>query len=432
VGDVGGAIVALVCAAVAACLGWLWWRAERAAAALRDEGEALKVQAAGVAERLKALDFLQDEVVNLRKESEALKTEAATLRAQHQADGKMVDWVNTAREELVTVFKAAASDVVKGTSGEVVNQAGQVVQPLAQRLNDLDRYVRELEASRAGAYSGLLVQVSALQEASRKLEATTADLEDTLRSPGAKGMWGELGLKGIVDMAGMTENIHYHLQQKQEDGRPDMVVHLPNGGDLPVDAKVTMKHYRAAHASSDEKERNGLLESHADALRKFVQDLARKEYWNQFERAPDFVVMFVPIEASLGPAFEKDPELLEFAMGKKVLIATPVILLALLRTVALSWREHRLTENVRLIQQECRDLYDRLLPFMRHFGEVGDKIKDALDRYNAMVGSAKEKVLPSMRRIEKLGAGTKELPEPGLLEGEVDRIEPPAGKPRES
>jgi DNA recombination protein RmuC len=402
--------------AAAGLFGWLWSRADREAAILRTENETLKVHAAETAEKLKASEFLQAEVVSLRKENEGLKTEAATLRAQHKAAQDMIAWVGDAEKVLKEAFKGAATDVVVGTSGQVARQAGEVVSPLKESLDRLDGYVRNLEAKRAETYGELQTQLGNIQSANVELTRTTIKLSQALRSSGVRGKWGELQLERVAELAGMVKGVHYIVQEQRGEGRPDMIVKLPGGGELPVDAKAPMEAYLDSLDAADDSSRSAKLDAHAEALKRRITDLGRKEYWKQFANAPEFVVMFIPIESSLAPAFDRAPDLLELAVDRRVLIATPVTLLALLKTVVWGWQQQNVAANIRQIEELCRDFYSRLQPFLAKFEDTGKKLGQAVDSYNATVGSYTDRVLPAVRRLKELGAGTEDPPDAKAVE----------------
>jgi DNA recombination protein RmuC len=218
-------------------------------------------------------------------------------------------------------------------------------------------------------------------------------------------------------MAGMLNHVSFDEQAATDLGRPDMITYLPNGGILPVDSKVPLGAYLSAVESIEEEKRKLHLAEHAKAMRSRIRDLAQKQYWEQFPSSPDFVVMFVPNEACLGAAFESDPSLLEHAIGKKVLICSPVTLVALLRSVAYGWQQKHLTENAARIAEEGRELYARLELFVRRFSEAGQAIGKAVERYNAAVGSLERRLMPAARRFQELGVSSEDLVGPAHIDG---------------
>lgn len=382
-------MVTVAALAAAGFLGWLWRRADREAAALRAENE--------------------------------------VLRARRDADAEKLTWVDRAQTELREAFEALAARAIRENAGQIAGDAEKVVKPLKETLEKLEGHLRDLETKRAGAYGELLAQLGGLQSANAELNRTTATLSQALRSSGVRGRWGELQLRRVVELAGLQEHVDFVEQEARGEGRPDMIVKLPGGGELPVDAKAPMDAYLDAIAATDDVTRAAKLDAHADALRRRLRELGEKVYWKQFRQAPEFVAMFVPVESCLAAAFERDPNLLEFAMERQVLLVTPVTLLALLKSVAWGWSQQRVAANIRQIEELCRDFYARLQPFLARFADTGKKLDQAVDAYNATVGSVTDRVLPAVRKLKELGAGADEPPEPKAIERRARRA-PAAGE----
>jgi DNA recombination protein RmuC len=355
---------------------------------------------------LQALSELKLQVVGLEKEREAFQ--------------EKLEWVNKAEQNMRDAFKALAGDVLKSNADSLSTQVKKdfqgVVDPLKESLTSLDGHVRELEKNRQGAYASMEQQLSQLRETHARLQQSTVSLTEALRSPTVRGRWGEIQLRRVVEMAGMVKHVAFEEQATTDLGRPDMIAHLPNGGVLPVDSKVPLTSYLAAMDSADNDTRANLLKEHAKAMRGRVKELGQKQYWDQFPSAPDFVVMFVPNEACLGAAFEHDPGLLEYAIEKKVLISSPVTLLALLRAVAYGWQQHQITENAVRIANEGRELYGRLETFIDHFSDLGDSVGKLVERYNRAVGSLEKRLVPSARRLQEHGLSSKEIEIPGEVD----------------
>lgn len=223
-------------------------------------------------------------------------------------------------------------------------------------------------------------------------------------------------LRRVVEMAGMVRHVAFDEQATTDLGRPDMIAYLPNGGVLPVDSKVPLSSYLAAMDSAENESRANLLREHAKAMRARVKELGQKQYWDQFASAPDFVVMFVPNEACLGAAFEHDADLLEYAIEKRVLISSPVTLLALLRAVAFGWQQHQITENAVRIAEEGRELYARLETFVNHFRDLGDSVGRVVQRYNSALGSLEKRLMPAARRFQEHGLSSKEIDIPDEID----------------
>ncbi|MDD3643351.1 MAG: DNA recombination protein RmuC [Candidatus Krumholzibacteria bacterium] len=355
----------------------------------------------------------------LRAHSE-LGSRIQVLEAEKSATAEKLAWVEKAEEKMREAFKALAGDVLQSNSQMLTDQAkkdiSSLVDPLKENLTSLDGHVRELEKSREGAYKSLEQQLRDLRETHTRLQETTSSLSHALRSPTVRGRWGELQLRRVVEMAGMVSHVAFDEQAASEQGRPDMIVRLPNEGVLPVDSKVPLNAYLSAMECTDETVRAQKLAEHARAMRSRIQELGLKQYWDQFEKAPDFVVMFVPNEACLGAAFEKDPDLLEYAIDKKVLISSPVTLLALLRSVAYGWQQQTISENAMKIVREGGELYSRMETFIERFATLGKTLGKSVESYNAAVGSLDRRLIPVSRRLRDLGVSCRELDAPGDID----------------
>lgn len=383
-------------------------------------------------ERLATTEKSLQETDSLRGENEQLKVQIARLEEERKASEEKLQWVEGAQEKLREAFGALASQAlasnadqflkrardqltslltqVRGDWGTHKEELKNLVQPLEKTLEAMDKQVRELEQKREGAYQSLEKHLGQLGQAQTQLRDTTVTLAQALKSSTVRGRWGELQLRRVLELAGMTSHVDFDEQVTTDEGRPDVIVHLPNQGILPVDAKTPMTAYLAA-IEADEKEQQAKLAAHAQAMRNRIQELGRKQYWDQFERAPEMVIMFVPSEACLSAAFEQDPALLEFGMGKHVLITTPLTLLALLRAVAYGWQQQQITENVREIAKQGQELYERVIKFLDLFQKTGKGLEQAVEAYDSAVGSLELRFLPSARRFRELSASTKDLPE---------------------
>ena len=315
----------------------------------------------------------------------------------------------------------------------------QLLTPLRDQLGRYEQGLRLLELERQKAYTGLAEAVRHLSDSQDRLQAETRNLVTALRAPATRGRWGEMQLRRVVEMAGMLEHCDFDEQVSAtgDEGRirPDMVVHLPGARSVVVDAKVPLQAFLEAVEATDEEQRRVHLVAHARQLRAHVDALAKKGYWQQFDRSPEFVVAFVPGDPLLAAAFEHDPTLLEHAMSSHVVLATPTNLIALLRTVAASWQQEAVAENAREVQRIGRDLYKRLCTFGDHLARTGRGLAGAVDAYNKAVGSLERSVLPQARRFQDLGVvgtGEKELGELDELDTAVRRPEAPelgAGAP---
>ena len=379
-----------------------------------------------LSERLGRSGELLDERQVLRRENQQLRIELATAEARQGADAERLAWIHTAEEQLRSTFQVLAGEALQQSSRALVDRSREqlqhAVEPMKAALDALGGQVREVEKERRGAYDGLKQEIGLLRDAHSSLQTTAVGLQQALKSSSIRGRWGEVQLRRVVEMAGLVEHVDFTEQPTAEGLRPDMIVHLSHGGVLPVDAKAPMKAYLAATEASDEAARRSHLDAHLKALRQRTVELGKRRYWDQFDGAPDFVVLFVPNEASLGGAFERDPGYLDFALGHRVLPATPVTLLALLKSVAYGWQQQRVAENARGIADAGRQLHDRLLHFLHHLQRLGKSLEGAAQTYNQALGSLERRVLPAARRLEEAGAAAETVPE---LEPVAPRLRSP-------
>jgi DNA recombination protein RmuC len=290
-----------------------------------------------------------------------------------------------------------------------------VVAPIARSLERLDERLGDLETSRQHAYAGLTEQVRSLQHTQELLRSETGNLVNALRTPAARGRWGEVQLRRVVEMAGMTAFCDFTEQASVVGDdrrlRPDLVVHLPGDKTVVVDAKVPLQAYLEATEATDEATSRLKLAAHARQLRAHVDQLAAKAYWSQFADAPDFVVLFVPGDSLLAAALEQEPALLEHGVANRVLLATPVTLVALLRSVAFGWQQEKVAENARHIAALGREMQDRCVTFADHLAETGRSLDRAVRCYNEAIGSFESRVLVAARRFADLDVGGKPVPE---------------------
>lgn len=306
-----------------------------------------------------------------------------------------------------------------------------LVKPLGENLKKLEGGVQAMEVERKGAYEALKEQVAGLMRGQTTLSKETDRLATALRQPHARGNWGEQQLRKVLELAGMKAGVDFNEQVTVvgDDGklRPDAVLQLPGDKQIVIDAKTPLDAYLDAAGADDEAQRTAHLRRHTRQFTEHVDKLAGKEYWKQFDNAPDFVVMFIPGESFVAEAFEKDPHLWERAIERRVIISTPTTLIALAKAVMYGWRQQTQTENVQEVMTAARELYERLRVFAGHLTDVGKELGGAVDKYNKGIGSLEARVLPSARRLEQLGAAPAgaELPEVAPVEAVPRRIMAP-------
>ena len=281
------------------------------------------------------------------------------------------------------------------------------VAPVAQQLQTFNDAVSAMEKQRIGAYEGLREQIAGLVERNGRMELAASQLASALRNPTARGKWGEVQLRRVVELAGMEAYCDYHEQRTfetgEELGRPDLTVELPGNSRIFVDAKVPLSAYLNAIDATDENARRERFREHAKAFKMHIDALARRGY-QRADGSADFVVMFVPGEAFLSAACIEDPNLIEYGAGKSVYVASPLTLMALLRSYALGWQQRAQEENAKKIAQAAAELYDRVRIFLGHFAAVGSALGKAAEAFNKAAGSVESRVLPQGRRVKELGS----------------------------
>ncbi len=367
----------------------------------------------------------------------------ARIAEERKAAEEKLALLNNAQQKLSDAFKALSSDALKSNNQSFIELAqatlekfqegarsdlekrqkavDELVKPIRESLEKVDGKLGEIEKARVSAYSELNTQLKGLVETHLpRLHNETAGLVRALRQPAVRGRWGEIQLKRVVEMAGMVEHCDFVEQESRatEDGRlrPDLVVRLPGGKQLVVDAKAPVEAYLRAAEAGDDETRQAHLADHARQVRDHIVALGRKGYWEQFESTPEFVVLFLPGEMFFSAALQQDPGLIEFGVNEKVIPATPTTLIALLRAVHYGWRQEALARNAQEVADLGKQLYERVAKLGEHWANVGDKLGKAVDAYNSATSTLESRVLVSARRLRDLKAGAQDV--------EIGAIEP--------
>jgi DNA recombination protein RmuC len=317
-------------------------------------------------------------------------------------------------------FVALSHDVLQTTQKSFLD----LVRPVEQSLRQVDDKLRAMEKEREGAYRELKSQVTSMGQASERLRTETATLAQALRAPHTRGRWGEIHLKRVIELAGMQPHCDFVEQTTMTaEGatiRPDVVVHLPGGKRLVVDAKVPLTSYLEAQETTDEAKRDAKLADHARQMRDRISRLSLRSYMDQFDQAPEFVILYIPGESFFAAAVARDPELLEFGFSRNVVLASPSNLVALLKAVYYAWQQEKVAENAAQIRELGAELYDRIVTLSSYFRDLGGNLDGTVKAYNQAMASLGSRVLVSARKMKELGAGSaKELPDPQPVERET-------------
>ena len=414
----------LIGAALGAVIGFLYARTRLAAAStdLAARVRAAEERARSAQQRAELIDAAAQERASLVDGYLAERFQALSAQALDTSQQRLLE-VSEIRLRAANLSAAAELDSRRSA-------VEQLVEPLRETLARVETQLREAEAARQSSQAALTEQVKSAKEASEQLRAQAQALVTALRRPEARGRWGELQLRRVVELAGMSARCDFDEQVSVADGdggtlRPDMVVRLAGGKNIVVDSKVSLAAYLEAAETDDEEVREARIGAHARHLREHVDRLAAKAYWATLSSAPEFVVLFIPGEAFLAPALEREPGLLEYAIARKVHLATPTTLVTMLRTAQYAWQQQALSDNARAVFDLGRELYDRLSALGKNVDAVGRSLAGAVTAYNRAVGSLEGRVLVSARKLNALGVTDAELDAPGPIEESVRMLSAP-------
>ena len=349
--------------------------------------------------------LLEDATNRLKEAFNSLSSEA--LKSNNKA------FLDLAKSTLETYLTSAQGDLAKRQA--VISET---LKPIKESLENYEKNLKEIEKTRLTAYGDIKNYLDGLKLSQDGLQKETNALVTALKSSQVRGKYGEIGLRRVVEFAGMNDYCDFEEQVSvtTEDGklRPDMIVKLPGNRRVIVDSKVPLSAYMQAFETTDEKIKNEFLVNHSKAVREHLKQLSSKAYWDQFRStSPDFVVLYMQIESSFGAALEIDRDLIEDGINNRIIFATPTTIITLLKTVAFSWQQEQIAENSKKIWETGVELYNRINTLVEHISRVGDNLKSAVDNYNKAVGSIETRFMPHAKKLKELGAAdqNKEIPE---------------------
>ncbi|MBG0860010.1 MAG: DNA recombination protein RmuC [Bacteroidales bacterium] len=392
----------------------------------------------------------QESLIARQEELNTLKNQNSVLQANVEAQNKSLEEV---RKYMIDTFKSAASDAlvqnnkqfldlakaqletkVEESKGDLDKRKAaieEMLKPVKESIDSYKKRIEELEKGSEKTFGQVTEMLSSLQKTHTVLQKETGALVNALRNPRIRGRWGEIGLRRLVEFSGMLAHCDF-VEQVVKEGeditlKPDMVINLPGNSHVVVDSKLPLDAYLDALETEDEIHRNNLLLKHSRDLRDHINKLSRRQYWSQFQPAPDFVILYMEVESAFNAALMTDKNLLQDAMNNKIILATPTTLMVILKSVAMSWQQHSITENALSILDAATDFYDRVNVFAGHLDKMGGGLKAALRSYNEAIGSWESRIVPAGRKLEQLKStdAKNALPDFDIIDKPVREIKKP-------
>ena len=391
--------------------------------------------------------ILQRKLSRLRETNSSLSTRLDVEQLNHQ---EKIESLEKSRLQLSETFSALSSQALKNNNEHFLKLASEnlkqfqsqainefdkkekaienLLNPIKETLSKTEQQIHDIEKERKESYGALHKHLETMAHTQSSLQDETRKLVNALRRPEVRGQWGEMTLKRLAELAGMVEHCDFFEQEqvRTDEGalRPDMIVRMPDGREIVVDVKTPLDAYISAIEAVDDSERQIHLKRHTQNVKQRINELADKAYWDQFKNAPDFVVLFIPGDQFLSAALDQEPAILENALARQVILATPTSFVALLRAVGYGWRQEQLAENAEHIKTVGEELFGRLQKFTNHLQKLGRSLNSSLKDYNSAVGSFDSRVLPSARKFNEMGiSADKKIEQPNQVETAVRQIE---------